>query len=61
MVGTYLWNLDEYDKNEASPSPELADVKITPDIAINSESAKATIKKPKHCIKQAKNTRTLLR
>lgn len=42
-----------------SPSPELAEVKITPTKAIHSLVANATIRKPQHCIKQAKNTRIL--
>lgn len=36
---TYLWNFDEYDKNDASPRPELSDVKTTPEIAIEELSA----------------------
>lgn len=36
---THLWNFDEYAKKDASPSPQLADVKITPEIAIHSEFA----------------------
>lgn len=36
---TYLWNLEEYAKSDASPRPELSDVKTTPESAITVESA----------------------
>lgn len=58
-VETYLWNFAEYAKSDTSPRPELNEVKATPPSAIQSSLAKATIRKPIHCVKHATNIRML--